>query len=779
MKTIQSKMKRKYIYLCLLLTAGVLYQCTTHKPVVTVEKPVVPYNPPKADINSSPVVPADESISKMKLEEGFSIKLIASEPLISTPIAMTFDNKGRIWEIEMADYMPDTLGNGEEVPSAKVVIISDKNNDGVMDDRKVAVDSLVMPRALCLVEDGILVAEPPYLWYFKMVNDKPVKKILVDAKYTDGGNVEHQPNGLYRAMDNWIYNANSDKRYRKAGDKWLIEKTHEKGQWGITQDNAGRMYANDNSTNLIGDYFPPGLGNNNKNQRNVAGYNARTVADNRVFPIRPTPGVNRGYMQGILDDSLRLVNFTAACGPLIYRGGLFGPEYEFNAFVAEPSANLIKRDIINEYGTVVRGREAYQGKEFLASVDERFRPVSLYDGPDGALYVVDMYRGIIQHKTYLTPYLKGQIGKRDLTKPLSCGRIYKIYPSKKKLNSVIFPDDATQLVALLGNPNGFVRDKAQQILVDGKPAQAIPALRAAVKQTTNAFLAIHALWTLEGMGAIQTEEVLAMLQSPKWQLRMQALTVLPAVINKSNYQQFTGALTQIVANNDTIAAPYVGFVTNYLQPYNKSAADDILLSLVKKYPNDVYVSDAVISNLQDREELFQKEVAKVITDTTRNIHRRLKRVVDAAAAAKRTSDPAALAKLYPRGAAIFNTVCKTCHGEDGNGVTALAPPLNGSEIVTGSKEILVSIVLKGLSGPVKVRGHLYKAPEISGEMPGFADNKDFTNNDITQIINYVRQAWNNRASKILSEDVSNMRDKLKNREKSFTMDELDPAAKTN
>ncbi|MDB4925906.1 c-type cytochrome [Mucilaginibacter sp.] len=763
---------KKYIYIVLLiLAAGVLYQCTTHKLIVM-------NNPPPADPNSSPVVPADQSISKMKLEPGMAIKMIAAEPLISSPVAMMFDKKGRIWVLEMEDYMPDTLGNGENVPSAKVVMLSDKNGDGVMDDRKVIIDSLVMPRAFCLVEDGILVAEPPYLWYYKLENDKPVKKTLIDSKYTDGGNVEHSSNGLYRGLDNWIYNANSPKRYRKMGDKWLTEKAHEKGQWGITQDNVGRMYANDNSTNLVGDYFPPGLGLNNKNQRNVAGYSERTVADNRTFPIRPTTGVNRGYMKGVLDDSLRLTNFTAACGPMIYRGGLFGPAYDFNAFVAEPSANLIKRDILAENGNVVKGREAYHGREFLASVDERFRPVSLYDGPDGALYIVDMYRGIIQHRTYLSAYLKQEIKKRDLTKPLSCGRLYKVYPAGKKLVSVTFPDDPLKLVALLGSPNGYVRDQAQQILVDSKPAAAIPALQAAIK-STNVFLVTHALWTLEGMGQIKTDEVLALLQSPTWNIRMQAITVSPSVVNKSNYKQFASAFEQNVAKNDTIAAPYVAFATNAIQPFDKAAADNILLSLAKKYPKNLFVADAIVSNLQNREEAFQKRVEAIVPDTSMAVNKRILRVITAMNEAKRNSDPKILAKLYPKGAAIFNTVCKTCHGEDGNGIPSLAPPLNGSEIINGSKEVLISIILKGLSGPVMVKGHLYKAPEIGGEMPGFADNKDFSNDDIVQILNYVRHAWNNNGSRIIVDDVSNIRNKYSKREKSFTMDELDPSLKTN
>ncbi|GAA4094182.1 DUF7133 domain-containing protein [Mucilaginibacter panaciglaebae] len=765
---------KKYAYITLLLAAvGILYQCTAHKMLAT--------NPPKADINSSPVIPAAESISKMKLEPGMAIKLIASEPLISTPVAITFDRYNRIWAIEMQDYMPDTSGRGENEPLGKVVVLSDKNKDGIMDTRKVVIDSLIMPRAFCLIGNGILVAEPPRLYYYELKNDKIVKRTLVDAKYTDGGNVEHQPNGLYRALDNWIYNANSPKRYRKQGDKWLIQSAHEKGQWGIAQDDQGRMYANDNSTNLQGDYFPPSLGLTNKNQRGLAGFNERTVADNRTFPIRPTPGVNRGYMKGILDDSLRLVNFTAACSPMIYRGGLFGPAYTFNAFVAEPSANLIKRDILNERGNVVKGREAYHGREFLASVDERFRPVGLYDGPDGALYVVDMYRGIIQHKTYLTPYLAGQIAKRNLIKPLSCGRLYKIYPAGRKLVNVTFPDDAVKLVALLGNPNGYVRDKAQQILVDTKPQQALPALREAVK-SDNPLLVTHALWTLEGFGELKADEVLALLQSPDWKIRMQALTVSPNIIDQDNYSRFTAVLARMVADNDTTAitaAPYIGFVTGAIQKYDRKAADGLLFSLATKYPKNIYVADAIVSNVQGREEAFQKEMLAAVPDTALTINKRIGRVVAAIEDAKLNSDPALMAKYFPRGVAIFGTVCKTCHGEDGNGVTALAPPLNKSEIVNGDKSLMISILLKGLTGPVKINGHVYKAPEIGGEMPGFADNKDFSDDDLAQVMNFVRRSWQNKGSKINASDVKTLRAKLASREKVFTMEELQTPQKQN
>ena len=188
--------------------------------------------------SSAPVLSAADAISKMHIEKGFEIKLVASEPLIAAPVAVSFDKGGRIWVVQMNDYMPDTLGTGEDRPTGKVVILSDKNGDGIMDEQKIFLDSLVLPRAICLIEDGILVAEPPNLWYYTIRDDKPINKTLVDSAYAEGGNVEHQPNGLLRAMDNWIYSAKSAKRYRKKGDKWLIERTHFRGQWG---HQPGRM----------------------------------------------------------------------------------------------------------------------------------------------------------------------------------------------------------------------------------------------------------------------------------------------------------------------------------------------------------------------------------------------------------------------------------------------------------------------------------------------------------------------------------------------------------
>jgi mono/diheme cytochrome c family protein/glucose/arabinose dehydrogenase len=723
-------------------------------------------------IPPSPMLSPQESMKKIKMEEGFALQLVAAEPLITAPVAISFDTSGRIWVVQMNDYMPDTAGTGEEKPTGKIVILSDKNGDGVMDDRQVFIDSLVLPRAICLIDDGILVAEPPKLWYYKLKDNKPVHKTLVDATYAEGGNVEHQPNGLLRGLDNWIYNAKSAKRYRKQGDKWLIEKTHFRGQWGITQDNEGRLLYNNNSENLLGDYFSPGLGAYNANQQKLKGFNEKIVPDNHVYPLRPTTGVNRGYMKGVLNDSLRLVNFTAACGPVFYNGGLFGKEYEGNVFVAEPAGNLIKRNILQNKGSKVEGTQAYKDKEFIASEDERFRPVNLSVGPDGALYIVDMYRGIIQHKTYLTPYLKSEIKARALTEPLSCGRIYKVVPKGQSINRFTFPNVVDKITALLNHPNGWVRLKAQQLLVDGNHENAEKILRDNLTAASDSLSIIHSLWTLEGLHLLNEKDVLPLLKHSSWSVRMQAFAVLPSILTRNNYKQFVSPLQQMIARGDTLAAPYVGYLVHTIATFDKVVANNLLNALASQFPSNVYVADAIISNLQNREAGFYKERLRVNADTSLALNKRLIKVLGDIEKEKGKGNEAALKKMYPKGAAIFQSVCQTCHGPKGNGIASLAPPLNKSEWVIGDKNRFISIVLYGLTGPVKIGDHLYEAPEISGEMPGVGANKEFTDDDIAQVLNYVRNAWSNKGSKINAADVNYIRNKYKGREKAFTMDEL-------
>ncbi|MBK8554461.1 MAG: hypothetical protein IPL65_01240 [Lewinellaceae bacterium] len=143
-----------------------------------------------------------------QLEPGFKLDLVAAEPLLNAPVAMSFDDYGRIWVLEMPGYMADLDNTAETRPVGSIVILKDEDGDGRMDQRKVFLDHLVLPRAFARVYGGLLYAEPPKLWFVEIDHDRPGQRTLVDSLYATGGNVEHQPNGLLMNIDNWIYSAN-------------------------------------------------------------------------------------------------------------------------------------------------------------------------------------------------------------------------------------------------------------------------------------------------------------------------------------------------------------------------------------------------------------------------------------------------------------------------------------------------------------------------------------------------------------------------------------------
>jgi mono/diheme cytochrome c family protein len=522
---------------------------------------------------------------------------------------------------------------------------------------------------------------------------------------------------------------------------------------------------------VLGDYFFPSLGSTNRNQKRINGFNEKIVSDNRVYPVRATTGVNRGYVTGILDSNLRLENFTAACGPFIYRGQLLGDDYYGNAFVPEPAGNLVKRNILKEDGYVLTGRQAYQEKEFLASSDERFRPVSIYGGPDGALYVVDMYRGIIQHKTFLTDYLKKEITARKLTQPLSCGRIYRITPSGKEAVFAPLPDNPMQLAKLFEHPNGWVRDKAQQIIIDKKYVQVVPVLRQYLNASNKHLPLIHALWTLNELSELEPTEILSLLQHTDWRIRMQALSVLPDVITRSTYKRYLPVLNDLL-RRDSMCAPIIVFVANTISQIDETAGKSLVETAVKLYPGNEYVSDAVISNVQSRESALLQTVRTIYSDTSLAIHRQLNKVLADISQASNNASYDVLATKYPKGVAVYKSICQTCHGADGKGLQGLAPPLNNSEWVTGDKDALAAILIYGLSGPVQVKDKLYKAPEIMDEMPGIGNSKDISDEDLAEVMSFIRNAWNNRAGEASTTDVEKVRRKYGNRRKAFTMEEL-------
>ncbi len=734
---------------------------------------------------SAPVLTPEQALQTFQLEPGFRIELVASEPLIHEPVAMDFDEQGRIWVVEMQGYMPNIEGTHEEDPTGRIVILEDSNGDGRMDTSKVFMDSLVLPRVIRIARGGVFYSEPPKLWFVENNHDKPGKKTLVDAEYAVGGNVEHQPNGMERNLDNWFYNAKSAKRYRYDKGKWINQETEFRGQWGITKDNYGRLYYNTNSNQLRGDLVPANKTLRNPNFTAELSVNHEIAANQHVYPIRPTPGVNRGYKDETLTPSGKLASFTAACAPLIYRGDAYPKAYLENAFVCEPSANLVKRNIMHESGAYVQARQAYEEREFLASTDERFRPVNLYNAPDGNMYLVDMYHGIIQHKTYLTDYLREEILSRGLNKPNGMGRIYRIVYEGNWLDRLVNsfkveekPDlhqaSDEQLIGYLSHRNGWWRDQAQRLLVERNNPDNVPALQEIVRQGKS-LAKVHALWTLEGMGVTSLEIIKMGIDAHNSKVVATALQVAErnagtpdAAATLILYQKVTDT------NRDALVNLQLALSLGEFVKTDQTKALDMLTTLAIEEGADPLMREALISSVYGKEKQMLAHLKKY-APAHPPVATELNQVVATVAMQNHLKGKSLSEKeqeQFAIGKSLFTNTCAGCHQENGKGLTPIAPPLAGSEWAQGPPERLIRIVLHGLKGPVSVSGKVYKEPNVQPLMPGLKDNPEFTDENLAAVLTYVRNAWINEADAIAPEQVTKIRESTSGREDPFTEQEL-------
>lgn len=599
---------------CAFVVAGLLFATNLHAQNGDKKDPpgLVQVAPiPPEEIPPSPVLTGEQALKSFKLVPGFRIELVASEPLVHDPVAMTFSPDGKIWVVEMSGYMPNADGIGEDKPVGKVAVLEDTNGDGRMDKRTVFLDGLVMPRALSLVRDGLLVAEPPHLWFCRDTDHdgKADVKTEVAKDYGDQKSPEHTANGLLWALDNWIYSADTTMRFRSGEEDWIREPTAFRGQFGISQDDYGRLVYNSNSDQFRMDLVPSKYLQRNPNYRSPAGLNVDPIRNQTVWPARVTPGVNRAYSKGILRPDGTLAKFTAACSPLIYRGDNFPKEFYGNAFVCEPSANLIKRNILREENGVVRGWQAYTNTEFLASTDEWFRPVDLDNGPDGALYIVDMHHGILQHRIFLTSYLRAQSESRGLEKPTGLGRIFRVVAEGKSPKPVnLAKANSAELVNDLSHPNGWVRDTAQRLLVERNEAKTIPLLKAKAVSDNNPLGRIHALWTLDGIGQTDKATLFSALASPNPKVRATAIRLSEPFFRSQDAQEF---LKRFVAMTSADLNPDVqlqlAFTLGEIPDWKAELA---MATIAKKFSDNVYVRDALLTGLYGRElEFLEKLLA--------------------------------------------------------------------------------------------------------------------------------------------------------------------------
>ena len=709
------------------------------------------------------------SLKDYEIEEGFNLKVIASEPLIASPVAIDFDNKGRVWVVEMAGFMNTLEGIGEDEPTGSIKILQDLDKDGVMDHSKVFIDSLVLPRAIALVYGGLLYAEPPNLWFVEIVNDTAGDRILVDANYAVDGNPEHQPNGLKLNIDNWIYSAKSSYRYKRENGEWLKEPTSFRGQWGITHDNFGRLYYNNNSKQLLGDYVLPNRVITNKFYTPKHSINKLLTTDQRVYPLH-TSSVNRGYAKGVLNKDNLLVNATATCGPLIYRGNKFPENYVENAFVCVPEGNLIKRNILSFNGDSIIAKQAWQGKEFLASRDEGFRPVNLSNGPDGSMYIVDMHLGVIQHYAFLSPYLRKIAKQKRLDTIVNMGRILKVTHKKNTRYNTINLDvlSNSELVPLLKNENGSIRDRAQHMLIYKDAISEISKIEKIAIDVTDSIAQVHALYTLKGLNKLKFSVLKEVLKNSSSMVASHAIVLLEDFISKERAVEIALLFNDLkTKNNKQIDLYMSATIGKWLYVSNESFLP-LFNKLAHQYRSSDIYTDAFLSGFEN--------INDTLVSLIRTDNKELLPLIEETIVKKEENklNPIFVNKIRKadsrtKGARLFSKICAACHGITGEGIDGLAPPLVASEYVSHSPKRLGLVMLHGLKGPVHVNGKLY---EMNSVMPGLLNNEFMSDNDIADIISYVTNAFSDTPRKIKPSEIKRLRAEKPKKGNEYTESEL-------
>ena len=456
---------------------------------------------------------AQADLSTFEVADGFKIELVASEPLVFDPVDMEIDEYGRMYVVEMPGMPLNKSGLG------KVVLLSDTSGDGVMDKRTVFADSLILPSGIMRWKKGVVVTDPPNVYYFEDQDQDGVadlkKTLLTDF---DTSNLEANVNNPTYGLDNWIYLADlpvggkggihfkgdtsgpsvSESTLRFRPQEHEIEVMSGQTQFGITFDAWGRPLMVNNSNHIYQDVIASRYLQRNPDM--VASSATETLASHRdVFPITKNP-----EYQMLTDVGV----FTSACGIVSYLGGAFPEEYNNNVtFVCEPVSNVVHADRLVPNGATFKANRVLEEKEFLASTDPYARLVNLYVGPDGALYLVDFYRQVIEGPEFMA---KEVLDTVDLYNGTHKGRIYRISPEDADgpewIKGLKLGDASSRaLVEQLANKNIWWRMNAQRLLVDRKDPEVVPELVEMVKTNPAAQGRLHALWTLEGMGQLTSE----------------------------------------------------------------------------------------------------------------------------------------------------------------------------------------------------------------------------------------------------------------------------------
>ncbi|MCI0624996.1 MAG: HEAT repeat domain-containing protein [Acidobacteria bacterium] len=561
------------------------------------------------------------ALASFQLKEDFRIELFATEPQVVDPVEMVFDASGRVFVTEMRDYPQDPPAG--KPARSRVRLLKDTDGDGTIDESVVFADSLLQVTSMLPWKDGLLVTSAPDILYLKDTDGDgraDVRKVVFTGFALS--NSEGRITSLRYCVDNWIYAANSghpgdirffdkpdspavsvsgaDFRFRL--DRGQFEAESGSAQFGVAMDNWGNRFFTQNTVHVQHVVIPRRY--LNRNPYLVAGPPAQDISDHgrpsaRVFALtkpegwreRRTKMRQQRYRENAVDRVERAGGyFTAASGGTIYAGDQFPEQYRGNLFTGDVSGNLIHRDLLHRDGvTFVASRaESEQAKEFLASTDPWFRPCNFANGPDGHLYIVDMYRQIIEGPDFIPEELKKGI---NFYSGDTLGRIYRIVPKNPATTGRVPPNleqtPSSELVEYLSHRNVWWRLTAQRLIVERQDKTIVPALKAALCKIDSPQGRLHVLYALEGLSSLDALVVRTMLRDPHPEIRKHAVRLA------EGFPELVGEL--IILSKDP--SPAVRFqIVLSLGQFSSKAAIKALASVAFNHIDDSWFRTAVMSS---------------------------------------------------------------------------------------------------------------------------------------------------------------------------------------
>ncbi len=475
------------------------------------------------------------ALAGLKARPGFRVELVASEPLVADPVGFDWDDRGRLWVVEMADYPMGIDGAGQV--GGRVRVLSDRDGDGRYDHADLLCDELPYPTGITTWRDGCLVTAAPDI-LFLADRDGDGRAEVRQALYRglSEGNQQHRANGFTRGLDNWLYCGNghsggrlvgpageppvniSGRDFRIHPSSGRVDTLLGVTQFQRARSDWGHWFGNNNIEPLF-QYLI---------EDRYLRRNPHVAPGNVVALVPDLPGTApvfpRSRTLARFNDFHTANRFTSACGSILYRDELLGAHLAGNSFVSEPVHNLVHREVVRSDGLRYESHRAADeaSSEFLASSDSWFRPTFLATGPDGALWIADMVRAVIEHPEWIPDETEAML---DVRAGSQQGRIYRVLPVGTEPRPIPHLADWTteERVAGLESPNGWVRDKIQELLVEQGSGEPVAALERMAREGQRATARLHALATLEGLDHLDTATLLAALADPHPGVRRQAL----------------------------------------------------------------------------------------------------------------------------------------------------------------------------------------------------------------------------------------------------------------